>query len=266
MVFITPYVMDKYTAYLEDTITTSLSMAIWLIDDHTREGPIGNVKVRIKDRNIKPIKNHSGYYLFTDLDDGDFTVDVESDFYFHEERTVDTSKIILEFDSTGPASDTTEVKLKDVSRLTEGDIVEFRNNNSETEQKTITEIDVDNKTISWAERLTHDFISAGSTIRSLKDHVVEILLRPRPAYPFSNNATLVRGLILDTGPADNAKVEVVGKTIQTIIDERGEFVLYFKGIGEENITIKIKKNGVTKSVETIIKERCMVSVGIIPFP
>jgi hypothetical protein len=87
-----------------------------------------------------------------------------------------------------------------------------------------------------------------------KKPVDDTILKPNPVYPFPISATLVRGLVSNTGPVVNALVSVVGKTIETITDERGEFVLYFKGIKKEDITIEIRKDGDTKAVNTTIEE------------
>lgn len=99
-----------------------------------------------------------------------------------------------------------------------------------------------------------------------KKPVDDTILKPNPVYPFPISATLVRGLVSNTGPVVNALVSVVGKTIETITDERGEFVLYFKGIKKEDITIEIRKDGDTKVVNTTIEEGRTISLGIIIFP
>ena len=99
-----------------------------------------------------------------------------------------------------------------------------------------------------------------------KKPVDDTILKPNPVYPFPISATLVRGLVSNTGPVVNALVSVVGKTIETITDERGEFVLYFKGIKKEDITIEIRKDGDTKAVNTTIEEGKTISLGIIVFP
>ena len=99
-----------------------------------------------------------------------------------------------------------------------------------------------------------------------KKPVDTIILKPNPVYPFPISATLVRGLVSNTGPVVNALVSVAGKTIETITDERGEFVLYFKGIKKEDITIEIRKDGDTKAVNTTIEEGRTISLGIIIFP
>jgi hypothetical protein len=195
MAVITPYVTDKFTAYLGDVISTTLSLAVWLNDDYEKaQRPFGNIKVNIKEGDIKAVKNLSGYYLFSDLTHGNYTIVTESDFYFSEETPVNTSLL------------------------------------------------------------------------DPKNPVVEIALKPKPAYPFPSYATLARGLVSDGSPVVDAEVTVVGKTIETLTDEKGEFILYFKGIEMENITIEIKKGSDTKSVNTTIEEGKTKSLGIIPFP
>jgi len=99
-----------------------------------------------------------------------------------------------------------------------------------------------------------------------KNPVIEITLNPRPAYPFPNNATLVRGLLSNTDPIVNAEVSVLGKTIKSKTNEKGEFALFFEGIKKEDIAIEIKKDGTTKTVNATIEEGKTVSIGKITFP
>lgn len=194
MAIIFPYVTGKFTAYEGDKLTTILSLAVRLIDDFTERETIGSIKVTIKEGDIKALKNLSGYYLFSDMNAGNYNVAVGSDFYLPEETAVNI-----------PQPDP-------------------------------------------------------------KNPVVEISLKPRPSYLFPYYATLVRGLVSDGSPVAKAQVEVVGKPLKTLTDEKGEFVLYFKGIEIENITVEIKKGGNTKSVNTTIEEGKTVSLGIVSFP
>ncbi|HWP92885.1 MAG TPA: carboxypeptidase-like regulatory domain-containing protein [Thermodesulfobacteriota bacterium] len=194
MAIIFPYVTSEFTAYEGEKIITVLSLAVRLIDDFTEEETIGNVKVTIKEGDIKAFKNLSGYYLFKDMNPGNYNFAVGSDFYLPEEMAVNL-----------PQPDP-------------------------------------------------------------KNPVVEVTLKPKPSYPFPRNATLVRGLVSDGNPVVDADVSVVGKTIETKTDEKGEFVLYFKGIKQEAITVEVKKGGNTKSVNTTVEEGKTVSLGIVSFP
>ena len=67
--------------------------------------------------------------------------------------------------------------------------------------------------------------------------VIELTLKPTPAYPFPRGATLIRGIIQDTDgkPVSGATVEVIGKEIENKTTEEGEFVLYFKNLTEDDI-------------------------------
>jgi hypothetical protein len=272
MTFVTSYVTDKSTTYKGDTITNILSLAVSLVDDFTKKEGIGHLKVIIKEGKIDPIKNLSGYYIFTSLAEAIYTVSIASELYFPEERVIDISKIktsnsMLKFYNKGPASGATSTKLKDVSKLQQDDIVEFSNAIGDIEQKKIIDVDTKTKKISWAGGLKYNFNIANNTIISLKNPVFTIPLKPLPSYPFRDHATLIRGLLLDSGenPVGDAIIKVTSLNLETRSDKRGEFVLYFKDIKNENILIEIEKNGKNKSFNITLEEGIMKSVGKIYF-
>ena len=99
-----------------------------------------------------------------------------------------------------------------------------------------------------------------------KNPVIEIILYPKPNYPFSDQATLVRGLVSDGEPIVDAEINVVGKAIQSSTNKKGEFVLQFKGIKQESITIEITKYGRSVTVNAQINEKKITSLGVIKFP
>ncbi len=190
MTFVTPYVTDKSTIYKGDSITTTLSLAISLIDDFTKKEATGHLKVIIKEGNIVPIKNLSGYYIFTDLVDGTYTVSITSELYFPEERGIDISKIktsnlMLKFYTKGPASRATSTKLKDISKLQKGDIVEFNNANGSIEQKKITNVDATTRKISWEEDLNIVLIMQTTLFLLLRILLSQFLLNPCPLTLFA---------------------------------------------------------------------------------
>jgi hypothetical protein len=189
-----PFVTEKFVAYIGDVITSNLTFAAVLTDEYTEEGPAGGVQVRLKEEGSKATKSMSGYFLFTDLVPGIYTIRVESDYYAPAEKSVDTS------------------------------------------------------------------------ILDAKNPVVQIVLKPNPRYPFPARATLLRGVATNTVPVNGANVSVIGKTITTVTDERGEFVLHFRGVKTEAVTIMIQKGGDTKSVGVTIEEGKTVSAGMIHFP
>ncbi len=197
MAFSTPYVTDEYTAYEGEVITTTLSFAVSLIDDYTKDTkgkPIGRIKVTIKETGKKAIENLSGYYCFTNLMEGIYIVSIDSDLYFPEEREIHVP-----------------------------------------------------------------YLSAS------KDLVLEIVLKPKPEYPFPANATLVRGKIelnsekpVSKKPVAGIRVGVEEKNVENITDSRGEFVLYFTDLKKiETLTLMvndvIKDPIEVKEGETVIK-------------
>jgi hypothetical protein len=94
-----------------------------------------------------------------------------------------------------------------------------------------------------------------------------IKLNPLPSYPFPGTATLVRGTVKAALPVSGATVITVGGGEETVTDERGEFVLYYKGIRKsESKTIEIKKDGDGKNVPVTVQEGKTVSLGRIVFP
>lgn len=70
-----------------------------------------------------------------------------------------------------------------------------------------------------------------------KNPVLQIKLKPKPSYPFPPGSTLIRGMVRDIGEnaVHGAVVNVLEKNVNNITNEKGEFVLYFKGLTEEDI-------------------------------
>jgi hypothetical protein len=70
--------------------------------------------------------------------------------------------------------------------------------------------------------------------------VKQIILEPKPNYPFPNGTTLIRGIVTNQeGKAvPNAKVTVAEKSMTISTTEKGEYVFYFKKLTSNDITIK----------------------------
>ncbi|HIH44095.1 MAG TPA: hypothetical protein HA257_03155, partial [Candidatus Methanoperedenaceae archaeon] len=155
----------------------------------------------------------------------------------------------FEFGIPGPEKKATSATLKDVTGLLKQDTLEFHNAKHEMEQIIISEVDAGAKTIHWSGELGHDF-SKDSTI-IFPRYVVFFTLLPKPSYPFPGNATLVRGMIKDANkePVRDAVVTPSPGGPVTRTDEHGEFVLYFKGMKEdEKKVLQIKVNARTFTV------------------
>ena len=183
----------------------SLSFAVWLVDDYTQKEPLGEVRVMLngeKITTVKALKNLSGYHTFSGLPEGTYTLSVESEFYFSEERQVDTSSFAVS-----------------------------------------------------------------------REPVVEIILKPKPLYPFPDRATLIRGLLaaepdILAGITVKATPKSTGREIRGIPDEKGEFVLYLREIipGKTDIILEIKGEGIEKTLSVLIEEGQSMYAGVISIP
>ncbi|NTU41459.1 MAG: hypothetical protein HGA78_00085 [Nitrospirales bacterium] len=195
MDFTKPFVTGSFIAWPGDVMSTTLSLALWLVDGFSKAAPVGGIRVKLKEIDRRAFQNLYGYYLFTNLPSGIYTIVIESDFYFDEESGIDISTL------------------------------------------------------------------------DPKSPVQEIILQPKPVYPFPANATIVRGVV-KTGAAlvSDAGVKVPSKSIETKTDENGEFALWFKGVKQASLGAEIKKGGDTKTITISVVEGKTTSSGLITFP
>jgi len=92
------------------SVSTTLSLAVRLVDRYTGGLPIGDPEVRIENRDVDPVRNPSGYHVFLDLDPGTVTVAVDGGRYYVDERVTGVDAV----DLTDPA---TNVDLSDPATL-----------------------------------------------------------------------------------------------------------------------------------------------------
>jgi hypothetical protein len=88
---------DGYAYVFPFPSSLSLSFAVWVVDDYTQKEPLGEVCVTLKGKNVptvKAVKNLSGYYTFSGLPEGKYSLNVEPELYFSEEKVVDTRSFI----------------------------------------------------------------------------------------------------------------------------------------------------------------------------
>ena len=159
--------MSKINGVFIESSTRKLSLAINLLDDYTSREVVNNLDVSIKDSNVKAIRNPSGYYLFSDLPDDNYTVLVKGgDHYFDEENKV--------------------VKPDDLDEL---------------------------------------------------NPVIDLTLKPAPSYIFPSTATLIRGHLKDSGGGGipRAVLRIKGFDALARTNDKGEFVIYLKGLKKNNI-------------------------------
>ena len=239
--------------------TAKLSFAVFLQDVYSRGKPIGRVDVSLKDRKEKAIRNLSSYYLFLDLPDGTYTVQVKSDYYFDEESDINLPRPVdfaFRSGSGGAEHDSTEATLQDISGLRDRDVLEFDNESDPPERRMIfLDSDPTTNKIHWKGGprggLKYDYgENAKIRLPVPENLVIRMMLKPKPSYPFPPGATLIRGKVYDSAGevVSDAKVKVKGKDVENKTTEEGEFVLYFGPLTEEEIIIEggkrfVKGNG-----------------------
>lgn len=112
-----------------------------------------------------------------------------------------------------------------------------------------------------------------SSFAGSKEPVVEIILKPKPLYPFPDRSTLIRGLIASepdilAGITIKAVSKSTGREILGTPDEKGEFVFYFREIinRKAEIILEIKGEEIEKTLPVLIEEGQSMFTGITPIP
>jgi hypothetical protein len=102
-------VLYGYEVYPDITVTRTLSLAVFLVDDYTDRQPLGwvNVVLTANGRDLKSIKNPGNYFLFFDLPDSGtgYHIRVEADYYFDMDEPVTPSAL-------DPLSPVVQLRLK----------------------------------------------------------------------------------------------------------------------------------------------------------
>lgn len=249
---------EKYIIRLEPEIITRLALAVFVADDYApNKPPLGSIKVLIKNRNLEAIKNPSGYYLFLNLPDSNYSVQTKSDYYFDQEVDI---TIPREFGGNYILDKKVDVGAKeailtDVTDLKNGDVLEFDNGNDHIERRWITlHQDPNIPKIYWDEDIRGglEYVYDAGTVLKIPDgqirqqeRLIRIDLKPNSSYPFPSVATLIRGVIQDNdgNAVSDATIKVekitlgneqpetplerIGEDIKTISSDNGDFALYF---------------------------------------
>lgn len=107
---------------------------------------------------------------------------------------------------------------------------------------------------------THYFGEAMAEVQladlDARNPVVSITLKPTPSYPFPPSSTLVRGSLWDSHGRGmpGAEIKVKEREIRTKTTENGEFVIYFRDLGKDDVTTIDEKKLVTINGENPILE------------
>lgn len=89
---------------------------------------------------------------------------------------------------------------------------------------------------------THYFDEAMAEVQladlDARNPVVSITLKPTPSYPFPPSSTLMRGSLWDPHGRGmpEAEIKVKERDIRTKTTGTGEFVIYFRGPGKDDVT------------------------------
>jgi hypothetical protein len=89
MVYPQPILTRDMAAYPDTRIRTTVSLVLSLVDELTNAPPQGSIRIDMDGDRNQPVRNPSGYYVFTDLEDGTHTLATESQYYFPESRTIE---------------------------------------------------------------------------------------------------------------------------------------------------------------------------------
>ena len=102
-------------------------------------------------------------------------------------------------------------------------------------------LDLPGDTYTVRVRSDHYFDEDSGIIEQAKldpvEPVVEMILKPNPTYPFPPGATLIRGMVRDSAgkAVSGARVMVREMCVESSTTEKGEFVLYFGSLTEDEI-------------------------------
>jgi hypothetical protein len=183
-----PFRANRVIAYQDHTMARKVSLAVWLIDEVTGQKPTLDVTVRLKGVTQKPVRNPSGYYCFTDLADGEYTLVVQAD---------------------PVRSD-------------------------------------------W-------FVAAAESITLPRpDHlepVIEIILQPKPSYPFPMHMTLVRGFVIDSSDAEPRPLSDVPvyRLFKFTTDLTNDVVM--------DLTIQLQNQEFPRQLREIFRDNIFIPLG-----
>ncbi|PXF60967.1 MAG: hypothetical protein C4B59_06335 [Candidatus Methanogaster sp.] len=74
---------------LLEGITRKLSLAVYLVDEYSNKGIADDLEVSLKDWNMAPVRTIGGYYIFFDLPDSSYTVQVRGATYYFDETVTE---------------------------------------------------------------------------------------------------------------------------------------------------------------------------------
>ncbi|PKM81998.1 MAG: hypothetical protein CVU89_06570 [Firmicutes bacterium HGW-Firmicutes-14] len=244
-------------SYLVEKLYSRVSFAVRLTDDYTSGRPAGCPKVYLQDRDVRVVKNLSGYYVFSDLAPGIYTLGVKSEYYLDEEAEVNTgdldpkSPVVNISIRPGnaypfPAGATLvrAVVLDSSGQPARGAGITAEIMQPESAVKARVgpgEADVGSTSI----RLNHvsGSLNVGDSIM-IKDSSPSRnefcqIAPPLPANP-SQAFNLFAPLKFDHNTGTPLYLMIHDNTVSTRTGERGEFAVYFKSVKSDRFPVRIE--------------------------
>ncbi|MEA3325296.1 MAG: hypothetical protein U9Q37_09235 [Euryarchaeota archaeon] len=85
---------------LLEGITRKLSLAVYLVDEYSNKGIADDLGVSLKDQNMDPVRTIGGYYIFFDLPDSSYTVQVRGGTHYFDEAMAEVQ--LADLDTRNP--------------------------------------------------------------------------------------------------------------------------------------------------------------------
>ncbi|MCT4593106.1 MAG: hypothetical protein N4A57_02370 [Anaeromicrobium sp.] len=252
-------------------IRKKVSVVIRIFHDYTWNPIMNGIEVYFNNMPKKPIKKSGGYYVFTNLEDGIYKVNIKSQIYFNETIEIDTTKLDL-LDpiinirlKTKPnyflREDSTIIKFKvvdlnkipinlgiikafiDTKNYYEGQILEeVKSGHEKVKVKKFCDAPLPGDIL----YLKEEEPDKSEYIKVLKEDKGYYLLDSPINYDHKRDLKISRGFI-------------------TKSDEDGNVIVYFKNLlkSKVNITFHIFHEGHLKEVNAQVVEGNLLNLGII---
>lgn len=244
-------------------ISTKVSLVVSPIDDYTAERRSGgNINVFLNELPQRPVRKNDGYYIFTNLTEGTYTLCLRSDIYLDENITVSLSCLNQQNPIVYPT-----LKPSPNYFFTEGSTL-VRASVRDTEGNAMSFVIVKAVVLSHdcaRARLAQDGAKKGSRqiyvfnmagkisvgdkylIKGKEDigsEVCQIAGTSDETHCFNLNDDL---------QFDHCRGELLLPVIHTRTDDRGEVVIYFRNARSKYFDVKMEFNCNHKSIEKSVR-------------
>lgn len=241
MIYTRPFITTKFIGYSGDSRTREVSLAVRVVDAFTEEQANVTLSVKLKELpDARTLKGQRGFYCF----DGRETVRING------------TTIVR---TTIPNGNYTLVVQPDP----------ISGNQFFLQPRLVGQ--------AWTSNFERAIVLP---MPDPLNPLELVTLAPTPAYPFPANATLVRGMVLQAGAAAPDVVvtttydEVdpldpsltIPKTVETLTDRAGEFVLFFKRLPLNTQAITVSVRGTAVQIAVVITEGTTLKNQVLNLP